>query len=344
MNKTIVMAAITSLLPAAALAEFSVQPYGSIRMQAEHVSVDQAKAGEDDSHTALRDAYTRFGVKASYPLNNGTTLGGVLEIPFNTQQMEAEDPAFFEGYYKSNSSPRVAKITASGDWGSLALGKQWLTYYNHIGAVVDQFSSFYSGFTSYAIIRREAVTYTTPDISGFNATVSMVDLVDGGDENYLDTQQYAVSYNWDGLNLALSYQNSYDGVADLLGFAATYTTGPWHFATKVEQIDSPDSVSSGKDPLVYNLYTAYQQNNYTFKAHYAQGDESDDGSAFFQGTSYHFGVDYQYTPEFKVFVEYFYEDRGSAIYTPNSESYDVLTGFHTETDGSAIALGFRYDF
>jgi hypothetical protein len=342
MKKTLIASAIC-LASSPVFAELTVEPYGSIRAQAESVSVDQvtadqATAGENDSYTGIKDAYSRFGVIATYPLSNGTTLGAKLEIPFNIQKMQAEDPSYFD-----DNSPRVYKLTATGDWGSAAIGKQWLAYYNAIAYPVDYFSSFYSGFATYASFRREAVTYTTPSFAGFSATASMVDMVDGGDESLLDTTQASLNYSLDGLDLALAYQDSYNGQADLLGASAAYTTGPWRFATKVEQLDSPAGTVDA-DPMMYNMYASYQLKNYTFKAHYAKGDVSDDGGAYFQGDSYHLGADYQYTKNLKVFVEYFYEERGYAIYPENADTYDALGGYQDVTNGSALAIGARYDF
>ncbi len=345
MKKTLIASAIC-LVPFPVFADLTVEPYGSIRAQAEYVTIDQqaaTDAGQDNSYTGVRDAYSRFGVKATYPLSNGTTLGAKLEIPFNIQHMQAEDPSYFEGFYKDNSSPRVYKLTATGDWGSVAIGKQWLAYYNAIAYPVDYFSSFYSGFATYAAFRREAATYTTPSFSGFSATASMVDMKDGGGESYLDTTQVALKYSMDGLSLAVAYQDTYNGQADLLGASAAYTTGPWRFATKVEQLDSPAGTVDA-NPILYNMYMSYKLKKYTFKAHYAKGDVTNDGTAFFQGDSYHLGADYKYTKNLKVFVEYFYEERGYAIYTDNSKSFDSFGGYHNITNGSALAVGARYDF
>ena len=121
MKKLLVLATSAAILPGSAMAELTVDAYGSLRMQAESVQVDKvADAGDDKSYSGFKDAYSRFGVNAEYPLSNGTTLGAKLEIPFNTAQMKAGDPSYFEGFYKDNNAPRVAKLTASGDWGSVA--------------------------------------------------------------------------------------------------------------------------------------------------------------------------------------------------------------------------------
>jgi len=236
--------------------EFTVEAYGSLRMQAESVSVDKvsennANAGHEDSHTGLRDAFSRFGVKASLATETGTKFDATLELPFNTAELRAEDPAFFEGFYKENNAPRLYNISATNEkLGSIKLGKQWLTYYNNIAYPVDYFSSSYSGYATHATFRREALTYTTPDLSGVTASVSGVDLTDGSGTKYLDTMQYALSYSTEPLSLAVGYQNTHDGRANIIGVSGAYTLGPLRFAAKVEQLLSDDAVIENKDPIV----------------------------------------------------------------------------------------------
>lgn len=345
MKKLLILATSAAILPGTAMAELTTDAYASLRMQAESVSVDKvATAGDDKSYAGFKDAYSRFGVSASYPLSNGTTLGAKLEIPFNTAQMKAGDPSYFEGFYKENTSPRIAKITASGDWGSVALGKQWLAYYNYIGYPVDYFSSYYSGFATHATFRREAATYTSPSFNGFNFVVSAVDMVDTTGGDYLDTMQYVISYSNDGLSLAASLEDRGEDAGDntLMGMSAVYTTGPWRFAMKLEEWEN---TTAGVDnQTIKNIYASYNMGKYTLKAHYAVGDEETGGGAFFTGGSTHLGLDYQYTKNFKVFAEYFTEENAYAIYTEDADAFDPMGGYGTNTNGKAFAIGARYDF
>lgn len=327
----------------------SVEAYGSLRLQGEHVSVDDAIAGEDDSYNGLRDAYSRFGVKASTDLGNGVALSAKLEIPFNMAKLRLEDPTFFQGFYKGNSDPRLYKISLTNEeYGSLSFGRQWLAYYNNIAYPVDYFSSFYSGFATHAIFRREALTYISPAFSGMKATISGVDLTAGDGTDYLDTMQYAFSYTGDALSMAIAYQDAHDDRADLLGISASYTTGPWRFAAKVEQLQSNSNVTENKDPLVYNLYGSYTMNKYTFKAMYANGDgnedKNDEVDAFFIGDSYQLGVDYQYNESLMFFIDYFFEENSYAVYTPDSSSYETLAPYQSHSDGRAVSVGIRFDF
>lgn len=343
-------ALLTGIATLPAQAELTVTPYGSLRIQAEAVSVDEAQPGEDDSYTGLRDAYSRLGVTASYDEIDNVDITATVEFPINSARLRAEDPTFFQESYKNNSMPRVANISAAhNDYGSVTFGTQWLAYYNNVAYPVDFFSSFYSGFATHAAFRRDALTYVTPSMAGLTATVSAVDMTHRAGTRYLDTMQYALSYGGlENLTLAVAYQDTEQETgnrADQIGASATYTTGPWRFAAKVEQLLSDSSVTNDPDPLIYNLYGSYNWNKYTLKAMYAQGEESDgEGEAFFQGDSVHVGLDYQHTETLKFFAEYFYEELGYAIYTPNSETFNPLAGYQVQSDGQVIAVGMRFDF
>lgn len=339
-------ALIAGLAAGPALAQFSITPYGSLRIQAEAVTVDEAQPGEEDSYEGLRDAYSRLGVTANYVMSDELSFAATVELPVNSARLIAEDPTFFQGFYKDDNRPRVATVAAShADFGSLTFGTQWLPYYNNVAYPVDFFSSFYSGYATYANFRRDALTYVSPTVGGVTLTVAGVDTIHHQGTEYLDTMQYALSWANDSFTAAIAYQDSVDEAADLIGISGSYVVGPWRFAAKVEQFISEDSVQQGEDPVVFNLYASYTHNQFTYKAMYAQGDDNtDESSAFFIGESIHLGVDYQHSDALKFFAEYFYEEYGYAIYTPNSRSFDPLAGFQNQTDGHALAVGLRFDF
>jgi len=346
LKKLLPLSIAAIIAPGTVMAELTIDAYGSLRVQAESVSVDRLSAtsqslGDDDSYTGIRDAYSRFGVSANYPLNNGTTLGANIEIPFNSAELKINDPTGFAAYYKEpnsldNNYPRLYTLTASGDWGSVAIGKQWLTFYNYVAYPVDYFSSFYSGWSTYAYFRREAVTYTSPSFSGFSFAASAVDISDSRDSSYLDTMHYALSYSADGFTISAAMEDKEEeiGGAQTYGLSASYTTGPWRFATKYEETEHNISI--------YNLYGSYNMGKYTFRAHVSEGDEG----GYAPGTVIHLGTDYQYTKNLKVFVEYFSEDTGYAV-LPDKDIGDYLAdnGYASYgRDTQAIAIGARYDF
>ena len=322
------------------MAELTTDAYGSIRMQAESVSVDKPAVAGEDGHTGIRDAFSRVGVKADYALDNGWNFGAKLEIPFNVKEMKAEDPTYFQS---DVTGPRVAKVTASKDGlGSVAVGMQWTTFYNYVAYPVDYFSSFYSGWATHASFRADAVTYYAPTFNNVSIVASALDLDSASSD--LETQEYAISYSKDGISAAFGYraadEGSDDFPRDLMGASASYTTGPWRFATKVETVEG---LTGEEDATIYNIYGSYNLDKYTFKAMYANGDDVTNGGAWFKGDTYHLGADYQYTDNLMVFAEYFYEEKGYALYT-DVNSADSNTWDTYGNEGSAIAIGARYDF
>jgi predicted porin len=307
--------------------ELKVEPYGSLRTQVEAVSADNVAVGEDDSYVALRDAYSRFGVNASYDLENGTVLGAKIEVPFNTQNFNAEDPTYFD-----DQSIRVGKITAAGDWGSMMIGKGWLPYYNNIAYPVDMFSSFYSGWATYAMFREYAVSYTTPSLSGLKLTAAAIELDPSGDRG----AQYVASYSRDGYTIAYGYEDMEDDMNDTHGLTLSYRDGPFYAAVKAEEMKP----ASGEKQRIYNLYASYDYEDYTFKGMVAEGDDGH----WAPGFSTQFGVDYRYNDALTLFAEYFMEEKSYAILKKKPDSYDPLVSYAQDSDGQAFLVGVRYDF
>jgi len=325
--------ALLSTFAVPAMAELEVDAYGSLRTSVESVSVDEAAAGEDENFVTIRDAFSRFGVKASYPMAGGTTLGGKIEVPFNTQNFNAEDPTFFD-----DNSVRVAKITADGDWGSVVIGKDWLPYYNNIAYPVDLFSSFYSGWATYARFREYQAAYTTPSLGGLKFTAAAIQFDPQNDDG---GAHYALSYSNGGFTAAVGMEDLDDGnettsTTDTRGVSASYTSGPFYVAAKAEQ-QVPEN--GDDEPVIKNVYASYDYNDFTFRGMLAEGDEE---SFWAPGASYHLGMDYRYTDSFKAFAEYFYEENAYAILKEDAESY--ATAGAPGSEGQVFLVGARYDF
>ncbi|MCW9089080.1 MAG: porin [Gammaproteobacteria bacterium] len=311
-------------------AELEVTPYASLRAQVEAVSVDQAVAGEDDRFVGIRDAFSRFGVTAGYDLANGTRLGGQVEIPFNMGNFDAEDPTFFD-----DNSVRVAKLTASGAWGSAWIGKGWLPYYNNVAYPVDMFSSFYSGWATYARFREYAAVYSTPSFQGLTLTASAIELDPSREEGF----HYVLSYSRSGLTISYAMEDldsdNESNNGDTHGVALSYSSGPFYVAVKSEEY-MPEA---GEDQRISNIYASYALDKYTIKGMVADGDDNH----WAPGRSAQFGIDYQYSDTVKLFAEYFSEERSYAILKTDADSYDTLATYGTDSDGQAFLLGFRYD-
>ena len=312
-------------------AELQVTPYASLRAQLEAVSVDDAVPGEDDSFTGIRDAFSRFGLRADYALGQGSRLGAQLEIPFNMANFDAEDATFFD-----DNSVRIAKVTASGDWGRAWVGKGWLPYYNNVAYPVDLFSSFYSGWATYARFREYAAAYSTPEFHGLMLTAAAIRL----DPSREEGAHYVASYARGPVTLAYAYEDmdsdnsSSDG--DTHGLALSFSRGPFYMALKGEE-HMPEV---GANSVIRNLYASYAFDRYTFKGMVADADDN----YWAPGTSAHFGVDFQYTDSVLFFSEYFTEEKSYAILKSDADFYDPLAPYGEDSDGQVFLIGARYDF
>ncbi len=320
--------AATSVISMPVMAEYKVDTYASIRGQVESVSVDEAKVGEDDSFVGVRDAFSRFGAKASYDLSADSKLSAKIEVPFNIGNFNAEDPTYFD-----DNSVRVAKLAANGSWGNLWVGKDWLPYYNNVAWPVDLFSSFYSGWATYARFREYAAVYTTPSLAGFKLTASAIELDDSQEEG----NQYVLSYSHGGFTLAYAKEVMDDAnessTGDTEGVAISYSGGPFYVAVKGEEF----TPVVGGSQVISNLYASYKFGEFTVKGMVADGDEGH----WAPGATGHVGLDYQHSDSVKLFAEYFSEENAYAILKTDAQSYDTLGV--SGSAGQAFLVGARYD-
>lgn len=317
--------------------------YGSLRTQFEAVSPDQ----DDrlDRYTSLRDAYSRAGVTAEYPLSTNLTLTGQLEIPFDSANFRIRDP-YDQGdaIHPNGQRLRIAKVGLRGNFGSLAYGQQWMPYYNAIAAPVDMFSSYYSGFATYTIFRTaETLVYSTPEFNGFS--LSAAHTGSGGNErstSRIDARRWqaTATYAFGNTRLAAGVDdrgNAGYGRNRLYGFSVSHTLDKLYLALKYEIFDTENlqrgSFSSDGNQAI-NLFGSYAIGRNTLKLMLANVENYGDHIV-------HLGIDRQLSDDLKVFAEYYREAETASI-TPRRgglNDFDASIG-----GGHAVAVGFRYDF
>ncbi len=295
--------------------------YGSWRLQTNVAFVDTAAPGQNDSYIGVSDAYSRVGTRASFTTGD-TTFAATLEVGVNSADFKVGDPAFFD------DDIRITSLTASGDWGSLIAGKDWLPYYNNIGGTVDYFTSIYTGYATYASSRENQITYITPEIKGVKGTLSRIERTGGGPKGW----QYAARYEHDGLALAVAIEDMDNTVADTYGTVASLVRGNWYGVLKYEHNDVTGDI--------YNVYGQYTQGKFIYKAGIGLGDQ-------YAGDSYHIGVDYRVNEDFRLFSELYTEQDNYAILADQAvraSDYLGAGGFGARQNGKAMVVGFRFDF
>lgn len=317
--------------------------YGSLRTQLETVSPDR-----DDRlnrYTSLRDAYSRAGVTAEYPLSTKLALTGQLEIPFDSANFRIRDPYDQGDALRPHGQQlRIAQIGLRGDFGSLAYGQQWMPYYNAIALPVDMFSSYYSGFATYTITRAaETIAYSTPEFNGFS--LSAAHTGSRGNErstSRIDARrwQVAATYSFGDSQLAAGVDdrgNAGFGRNRIYGFSASHTVDKLYLALKYEIFDTENhqrgSFSTDGNQAI-NLFGSYAMGRNTIKLMLAKVENYGDHVV-------HLGIDHRVSDDLKVFAEYYREAQTAAI-TPRRgglNDFDASIG-----GGHAIAVGVRYDF
>ena len=295
--------------------------YGSFRLHSTLTHVDEATDGQDETEFGLSDAYSRIGARVDFGLGD-TDISIKSELGLNLADLKLGDPAFFD-----DEDVRVYSVNASGDWGSLTVGKDWLTYYNTVGYPVDYFSSIYAGYSTYAFFRERMVRYTTPEMAGFTGSVARIERTGGGPQGW----QSALSYTKNGLTIGAALEDMDGDVSDMWGASASYTSGQWYVSGKVE-----DQTGRG---MIYNGFTQYQTGDWTAKIGVGLGDQ-------FSGNTLHAGVDYKLNDRWKLFAEAYSETENYAILFEGADQasdYLGAGGFGARQNGKALLFGVRFD-
>ena len=137
--------------------------YGSLRTALEYV---HSNADGVDDVTGMRDAYSRLGITGSAELNEHITASFVYELGIDSTTGEISTLNFDgEGFYGGKES-RISKVSLTTDYGKFSFGKMWSLYYNAVAYPVDRFSTYYAGWSTFALFRTsDTLAYQTPDLS-----------------------------------------------------------------------------------------------------------------------------------------------------------------------------------
>lgn len=321
----------------------TVEFHGSLRTQVEAVRPDRRE--RLDAYTSLRDAYSRVGVKADYPLGGALVLTGELEIPIDTANLRVRDPYDQGDAARPHGQRlRIAQLGLRGSFGALAYGQQWMPYYNAIAAPVDRFSSYYTGFATYTVVRvADTVTYASPEFKGFS--VSAAHAGSSGNKrspSRIDDRrwQLAATYAFGNTRLAAAVDDrghAGHGRDRLFGLSASHAGEQLTLAIKVERFSTgnrqPGSFSRDGN-LAVNLFGSYAVGRNTFKLMLAKVENYGDRIV-------HLGVDHHFSDDLLVFAEYYREANTAALTRRRGGLADADAGIG---GGQAIAVGIRRDF
>lgn len=332
--------AIATTAPASLLAAVELDFYGSARVQAESVSPDSGVSyvnGGDDSYVGLRDAYSRIGMNLGWQASDAVKVFGQLEIPLDIANFAVQDP------YNDQRDIRVAQIGLNTDHGSLAYGQMWLPYYNSIAYKVDRFSTYYSGYATFATFRAyNAISYYSPNYNGFSVGAGYIIGTDStrADTRREDSYQLTLNYAQGGTDISLGLDDQRgSNNTQLFGFAIGQQIDNLYIGAKAEVFNSDDKSGGygANNTKAYNVYADYTLGSNTYKIMLAEVEN-------YGETIIHLGVDHQVNKDFKVFAEFYQQEAYNAITNKNKGGAPASFNGSAQGGAQAVAVGLRYDF
>ncbi|MCG5523735.1 porin [Ectothiorhodospira haloalkaliphila] len=332
-RKTLIATAVTAALAVPAYAQandLNFDFYGSARIAVENVRPDNQDEDDGglDSYSGFRDAYSRIGFNADYPLAEGLTLIGQLELPIDIANKAVQDP------WDQEQDVRVAQIGVQGDMGTLLYGQMWMPYYNAIAFPVDMFSSYYSGFATFTTFReKDSISYYSPDMNGLSFAFAWSEENADNDD---DRIQLTGSYSFGDTTIAVGMDDFRgDNNRTLAGISLAHTMGDLYLGAKYERFYSDIDSGYGEDgDTAMNVYAGYTMGQNTFKIMVAEVKS-------YGETVVHLGYDYQFNNDLKFFAEYYREQETAAI-TEKRGGFDETAW--TANGGQVFTAGMRYDF
>lgn len=282
----------------------------------------------DSSSTDITDFFSRIGLKGEQALGNGLT-------------------AFYRGEWDIDveadgdfGDARLAYAGFKGDFGQVAIGKQWSPHYNIVAEVTDIFNNRSSPFAydeASPFRTNQMVTYSY-SAGGFKLDSGLQFNGDpensaGGDNseasepNHVDSGVIGVGYSFGDVYVGASYllqQGANDFERSFSSVGASWSvTEDWYVAMTLQEI-TRDDVAVEYDQSSMDIVTSYALGSgYKFKAGYFDWDGDGQGRSF---DGYNLTVERQLSDSVRVFTEWLRRD------IEDGDAQD------------SISVGVRYDF
>jgi predicted porin len=302
---------------------YGVTVYGSFRP-----ALTYSDFGNDESSTDVTDFFSRIGFKGDIKVNESIT-------------------AFYQGEWDIDveadadfGDARLGFVGLEGDFGRVALGKQWSPHYNIVAEATDIFNNRSSpfGYDEASPFRtNQMVTYSYSN-GGFKLDAGLQFNGDaensaGGDNSQannteqVDSGSIGVSYSFGDFYLGASYLDQQLDVDDERDFRAV--AGSWkvskdfYVAVTYQDIERTMGTIT-YDQSSFDIAASYAlSKNYTFKTSYFDWDGDGQGRTF---DGYNLTLENQLNDSVKVFVEYLTRD---------------IEGGEQQKH---VSVGMRYDF
>lgn len=318
----------------------------------------------ESSSTEVTDFFTRIGIKGETDIGAGITafIRGEMEVAID------QDGEF---------DPRLAFAGVKGDFGRIAIGRQWHPHYNTIVEVTDLYNHRSSpfGYDRQGPFRRPGLVTYSNSISGdfgtfkldaggqfsgdVDSTDSDVDTTAGGANNDrvgLDSGSVGVSYKNDLFYLGLSYLQRQRSVGsrDFYGLGVGVNlTDDLYLAATVQSIDqtvAADTTTDATTGVVTVNRAEYEDNGHSVDVvgSYSFGDGYKVIAGYFDvdGAGRGAGNDAGYTHGYNLTLQRQISDNFRVFAEWLHFEYDNITAANAVDEDSveSLSIGVRYDF
>ncbi len=331
-----------------------------------HVSADAADNGQTDS-TYIASNSSRLGFSGDHDLGNGLSAIYRYEAGVDLTGQSGNDgngggPRTGELF----TNTRDSFVGLAGGFGKLQFGRmgglnEWLYDFNLFGDQVGDLGNIWGG-TGLAGRVSSMARYTTPDIGGFNASLSYAP--EEGDDNETDITLIKANFGIEGLKLGAAYMSQGTGVDLGTGKAldehtATAITASYNFGNFTIgggwQDESDIGGTKKNDRDGFNVGASAALGDATVKAQYT----STSGDLFKEtdATQIAVGVDYSLGKNTTIYIAYATTDNddfnvgspGPLGFGANNYGHGDSVGAAADLSGKmgdpdAISIGLVYKF
>ena len=312
MKKTLIFAAVATLVAGSALAQSSVTIYGRLNVTAESIERNGVKTKE------LINNASRLGFKGTEDLGGGLKAIFTLEHRFNV------DTGTVSGDFWSGDS----YVGLSGGFGTVRLGRFFSEAYYATADYISM-NNHDTGPSSdalYAFVNvpgKNKIGYTTPNLGGL---VIHAAVMAGEGNRAAKGVDFAATYDIGNLSLGAGYEKN-DLDAQQYAVRGLYTAGPFVFGAYFQKDKNVYGNNFGSRTN-FRLTGAYNVGNSEFHVGYGKADDYS-RVANSDAEQLMLGYNYNLSKRTKVYGYYTDVDNGRA------NIYGNLT---------TLAVGVRHNF
>jgi predicted porin len=310
-----------------------------------HVSLDSNDDGTD-SKVDVASNSSRLGFKGSQTVNDNLTVLFQYESGVDLTGQGTNDgngPGTSDNLF---STSRDSFVGLRGRWGTALAGRQgalnqWVYDYNLFADQVGDLGNIWGG-TPIPGRANSMISYTTPDLSGFDARLSYVPESDANADDEISILK--LNYTWEGLKLGGAYTSIGQGANtdhNVLALTGSYDFGQWNIGGGIQSGSDIGGVS-GVDRDSYTIGAAVNLGPGILKAQYTV---SDSNQVDRDASQVAIGYDYAFDEATTVYIAYAATSNdANARFTANNYGHGKAVVPAPGEDPSSISVGVVYKF